>query len=563
MTVTVSAPPLSPAAPADRRAAIDNIYPLSPMQEGLLFHTLAAPEAGLYQPQFVLRLEGPLDPTALERAWRAALARHGVLRSSLHWEERDRPFQVVHRDVALTLVRLDWRDAGETEQAARHAALLAGNRAAPFDLRRPPLLRLHLADLGDGRHDLVVCHHHAILDGWSVGLLLADVFALYRHDLGLGASPPPPPRPYADYVGWLKRQDRAAATAFWTRRLNGLSIPVRLLPEARDEAGFDSRTWSAPPSLAAALERLRQTFGLTLATVLEGTLALLIAERTGADDVVFGATSAGRPADLDGATAMVGLFIGTLPVRIGLDRAQFIRHWLAAIQARRAEADAHAHLPLREIEAGHGRLFDCLLIVESFPVPAGLAEGLPLRIAGVSVDERTHYPLTVTASGQGADLRVTFRHMRAGVPPETIDALVAGFARLLAAMAAAPEAMLGTLVAAPRATPAIPPASPPPSALAAPVPRRAATTPTERLVAAAIAEVLKRPEPFATDHFFDLGGHSLLAARVVSRLRRDLVIDLPVKTLFDRPVLADLAAHIDSLREAARRLPEGHREIEI
>lgn len=564
----------SPTAQAARAKAIENIYPLSPMQEGLLFHSVAAPDAGVYMPQVVLHLEGDIDAGALEAAWRAAIRRHGVLRSGFHWEERDEPFQVVHREAPLDWMALDWRDADEAERDARLTALLAANRAAGFDLRRPPLMRVRWIATGAGRHSLVFCHHHLILDGWSASQLIREVFQLYPRKTGAALPALPAPRPYADYIAWLKRQDRDAARAFWEAALAD-AAPTRFLPRGTGDAGFARREWTAPAPLAAALKRLGQRLGVTLNTLLQGALALLIAAHTGGRDVIFGATTAGRPATLDGAMAMIGLFINTLPVRARIDPEQPLGAWLIALQASQALADSHAHLPLRHIQGERGALFDCLMVFENYPISTDIGGDAAFRLSGTRFDEWTHFPLSLMIAPSEDGLSLTARYARDALDDDAIARHLDAFGALLHAMTAAPEAALRRFLGeAPARQPALGPRHAPPHAPEPPQPERPAqtsalapSTPTEKLLAAAWADVLKRPDPSASDDFFALGGHSLLAARVVSRVRRELAMDLPVRSLFDRPVLADLAAYIDALRVAAagpaqdRR--QGHREIEI
>jgi hypothetical protein len=554
---------MTATATADRRKNIENIYPLSPMQEGLLFHTVMAPEAGLYMPQVVLHLAGEIDGLALEAAWRQALARHSVLRSGFYWEERDEPFQVVYREVPLSWAAFDWSDADEATRALRLSALLEANRAEPFDLRRPPLMRLQWIDGGAGRHSLVLAYHHLILDGWSAGQLVREAFQFYLREMGMAVPPPPASRPYVDYIAWLKRQDRVAAEAFWRETLAGAE-PTRFLPETSGAGGFARREWSCPAALAATLRRMCQGLGVTTNALLQGALGLLIANRTGSADVIFGATSSGRPATLDGATDMVGLFINTLPVRVRIDPAQTLGAWLAALQASQSRADQHAHLPLRVIQGELGPLFDVLMVFESYPVSTDIGGGASFRLDGVQFDEWTHYPLTLMAAASGDGLSLTARYARDALTEAAVDEQLADFGRLLEQMASWPAATLDRFAPAPRA--ARPPA-PPRRAVPA---RRVETgyippaTDTEKILANAWAEVLKRPEPGAGDNFFELGGHSLLAARVVSRIRRELRMELPVRSLFDRPVLSDLAAYIDARRAASASGPAAdHREIEI
>ncbi|HYG64674.1 MAG TPA: condensation domain-containing protein, partial [Thermoanaerobaculia bacterium] len=224
---------------------IDDIYELSPMQAGMLFHSLAAERSGVYVLQFVCPLTGGLDETAFERAWEGLAARHAVLRTSFHWQELDKPLQVVHQKVALPLARLDWRSIPEEAQEQRLRSLLREDRVQGFDLSQVPLVRLLLIRTGDTAYRLLWTTHHILLDGWCLGLVLQELLELYD---GFRRGEPvrlPPVRPYADYIEWLQSQDAAAAEAFWRRILSGFGAATRLgvdrlaAPAASDGAALD------------------------------------------------------------------------------------------------------------------------------------------------------------------------------------------------------------------------------------------------------------------------------------------------------------------------------------
>ena len=440
-------------APLDR-SQVENLLPLVPLQQGLLFHALLAPASGAYVPQVVLTLQGALDGAALRGAWEQTLARHGALRSSFHWEQREQPFQVVWRGAPLPWVEHDWSAASAPEQQARLRALLAAQRGEPFDLRRPPLMRLALLRLGAQRWQLVWAHHHLLLDGWSASLVLREVFARL-----LGAPLPPAPRPYADFVAWQRERSRTHddSLAWWRRELQGLP-PQAPLPglQAAPRGGSVQPAIESAALDAAARQRLRalmQARGLTLATVLQGTLALLLRRHglggTAADsiDVLYGHTVSGRPAELPGALAMVGLFVNTAPLRVRLRAAQPAADALVALQARRAEAAAHEHLPLRALQAlaGGQPLFDLLLVIENYPAGGALpAPTGALQLQALQIDEATHYGLTLQAADGDAltlSARWDARRADAAMP----RALLQRWCRLLQALAAAPDAPLGRL----------------------------------------------------------------------------------------------------------------------
>ncbi|WGF87872.1 amino acid adenylation domain-containing protein [Marinivivus vitaminiproducens] len=430
--------------PARGRAAIENIYPLTPMQEGLLFQALLTPESGQYVPQAVLHLAGTIEPDALLAAWRQALARHPVLRSGFHWEQRDQPFQVVHRDARLSWTRLDWSDAAPDERHERLARLMDANRAEPFDLRRPPLLRLHWIDAGGERRILLLCYHHIILDGWSVGRLVREVFQIYLRATGTAVPVPPPPRPYADYVAWLAKRDTGPSVAFWKTYLAGCAGPTPFLP-AGPATDFAALDWTCPQPLAKALQAVCRQAGVTLNTVLQAALGLLIGRHTGSRDVLFGVVTSGRPATLDGALDMVGLFMNTLPIRVTIDPAASVAELLAALQARQAAVSEHEHIPLAMIQDGRGPLFDCLLAFENYPISTDFAERLPFRLVATDFEERTHFPLTLLASAPRDSLAIKALYARSVIDEVALGLRLARLERLLEQIALEPDAPLHRL----------------------------------------------------------------------------------------------------------------------
>jgi hypothetical protein len=295
------------------------------MQQGLLFHTLAEGAPGEYFTQVTCRLRGSLHPRALRQAWLQAVERHAVLRTAFRWQRLAEPLQMVRRDVVVPWEELDWRDLPVEEQAARWEALLAGDRALGFDLGRAPLLRLCLVRTGEQEYRLLWSHHHLLLDGWSLPLLLAEVFdreAALREGRELRL---PPTRPYRELIAWLRGRDLSAAREFWRRELAGLDLPTRipLPPPATGTGGAPFEAVGAPlaPGLADALGAFARRHRLTLNSVCEGAWALMLSRYCDERDVVFGGVSSGRPVDLAGVESTVGLFIDVLPLRVEVEPA--------------------------------------------------------------------------------------------------------------------------------------------------------------------------------------------------------------------------------------------------
>ncbi|PYQ55777.1 MAG: non-ribosomal peptide synthetase, partial [Acidobacteria bacterium] len=365
-----------------RDRGIEDLYPLAPMQEGMLFHGLyAGPGADLYFEQFTAVLAGPLDETAFAAAWRRAVERHAALRTGFLWHGVERPLQLVRRAVEVAWTSADWRGLPAGEIAVRWRGLLAADRARGFDLGRPPLLRIALARTGEEERRLVWSTHHILFDGWCFSLLLNEVFALYEAAAAGREARLPAPRPYRDYIAWLGRRDEGEALERWRRMLEGFTAPTPVsfdLPGALGRAhggrpeDYHERTVELPAPLARALEELAQRLRVTLNTVVQAAWALLLSQYAQERDVVFGAVVSGRPAELPGVESMVGLFINTVPVRVGIPEGEPASAWLERLQASQLELRQHEWTPLAEIQKlvdlpPGEPLFASLLVFENYP----------------------------------------------------------------------------------------------------------------------------------------------------------------------------------------------------
>jgi amino acid adenylation domain-containing protein/non-ribosomal peptide synthase protein (TIGR01720 family) len=438
---------------------VELIYELSPMQEAMLLASLAAPGSGVYVVQLSLRLTGRLDVAAFARAWGLMVERHGVLRTGFYWEELEKPMQVVYRRAGLEIRRESLRGLSAEEQDARVQARLDADRAGGFDLGEPPLVRLALFDLGgeNGAESwqLVWSQHHLLMDGWSQSLLLKELFTAYAEVVS-GREPAPVRTgragSYRDYIAWLQRQDMAAAESFWRQALAGLTAPALLAGGGRTAApsgfrGSRRRQAHLPAAATAALREVGRRHGLTLNTLVQGAWSLLLAQATGAEEVVFGSTVAGRPAELPGVESIVGLFINTLPVRVSVPPQRGVLEWLRDLQARQVEARRYEHAPLHQVQgwsevlAGMA-LFDTLLAFESYPVDGALSGLLPdLTLSAVTTNELTEYPLTLVVI-PGVELSLEIVYDGARFEEGAADRLLERLAGLLRGL---PGALLSRL----------------------------------------------------------------------------------------------------------------------
>ncbi|MEU6041873.1 condensation domain-containing protein, partial [Actinomadura sp. NPDC047616] len=430
---------------------VEDVWPLSPLQEGLLFHALYDERTlDVYTVQQIVELDGPLDADLLRRSWEALLDRHASLRAAFRQPAGSQQLvQVVIRGVELPWREVDlsgWAPGAASAEAARLADDERGRR---FDLEVPPLLRLLLVRLGETRHRLVVTVHHIVMDGWSMPILMRELWAVYA--AGGDTSGLPYVTPYREYLAWLARHDKDRARAVWRETLAGVEEPTLLVPSVRDAAPVmpEEVIVDVGDRLSGELRDLARGVGVTLNTVVQAGWALLVGKLTGRRDVVFGATVAGRPADLPGVEQMLGLFVNTVPVRVALQPGETVAELLGRVQAEQSVLLDHQYLGLAEIQrlAGPGATFDTLLAYESFPGdPAGPPDLGGLRVAGTDGSDAAHYPLTLAVAPLDVlKLRLSYR-------PDAFDersarAVGERLVRLLEQMAADPGLLVGRLEA--------------------------------------------------------------------------------------------------------------------
>ncbi|MEH2333119.1 amino acid adenylation domain-containing protein [Nostoc sp.] len=387
---------------------IEDAYPLSPMQQGMLFHSIYAPNSGVYVEQMCFELHGALNVTAFSQAWQQVITRHPVLRTAYVWENLEKPLQVVCREVKFPWEQLDWREISPTEQQQRLKTLLQAECQHGFLLSQAPLMRFTLIRLAEQVYHFCWSNHHLLLDGWSVPNLYQEVIAYYRafcegENLYLAV-----PRPYRDYIAWLQQQDISQAEAFWRKTLSGLTSPTQLginpligyQPDQQQD--YNEQELKLSPTTTAALNSFVKQYQLTLNTLVQAAWALLLNRYSGEEDILFGATVSGRPPALVNAESMIGLFINTLPVRVQVSPKQELLPWLQQLFAQQVETRQYEYAPLVDIQKwsqvpANLSLFDSIVVFENYPLDETLEQpDLNVQIKNIHVFEKTNYPITLS-----------------------------------------------------------------------------------------------------------------------------------------------------------------------
>jgi amino acid adenylation domain-containing protein len=397
---------------------IEDMYKLSPIQQGMLFHSLSAPDTSVYFEQFSWTMLGQIDTDIFTRAWQLVMSQHATLRTAFFWEKLKEPLQVVQSDVQVPLQYHDWRDLAVTEQAARQEAFLQADRAHGFELSKAPLMRVALLHMADARYTVVWSYHHLLLDGWSVPLVLQGVLTTYdllhqHKPVRLART-----RPYRDYIMWLQGRDLAQAELFWRQKLQGFTMPTPfgidqpIGSESGEAADFVKQEFQLEEAVSDSLQAFARQERLTINTLIQAAWAILLSRYSGETDIVFGTTVAGRPPGLAGSETMIGVFINSLPVRTKLGPQLTISEWLKQLQAQGAEIHQFEHSPLVQVQSWSDvprglPLFESLVVFENYPMNAFDS------IQDLQGFQTTNYPLTLVAiPGRPFALRLIFDRRR-------------------------------------------------------------------------------------------------------------------------------------------------------
>jgi amino acid adenylation domain-containing protein len=433
---------------------IEDFYPLSPAQQGILFHSLYQPESGLYFGQLLCVLRGSLNVSVFINSWQKVTHRHPILRTSFVWENVKEPVQVVRKQAPLSWQQMDWRSLGATQQEQQLERFLKADREHGFDLTSAPLIRIALAQLQEDAFQFILSHHHLVLDGWSLAIVLKEVFAFYQAECRGAELQLKRPRSYRDYIAWLQQQDLAEAESFWRQTLQGFTTPTSLVVGGKlsGKSGEGSRAEAEIklPDLAP-LQGLVRQYKLTINTLVQGAWALLLSRYSGEEDIVFGVTVSGRSPELIGAESMVGMLINTLPVRVSVSAEDSIISWLQQLQSHSIEVRQYEYSPLVEIQQRWSQiplktpLFESIVVFENYPVDPSLQGGKSgLEIGDVRSVDSTNYPIALMAIAQ-SELALKIMYDRSRFEQGAIERMLGHLQVLLEGMVANPHQPLKNL----------------------------------------------------------------------------------------------------------------------
>jgi len=385
---------------------VKNIYPLSPMQEGMLFHTLHDP-GGAYFEQLSYRIRGDLDPGIFRATWEELVRRHDVLRTIFVHRDVPRPLQIVLKQWRIDFAAVDFRKLARWDAEAKIVSLKKEDRATPFNLAKDPLTRVKVISLADDEAEVVWSHHHIILDGWSAGILQEELLEVYTALKLGGRHKLPEPVPFSEYIAWIGKQDQEASRRFWQEYIGGYSqtagIP-RFPHREPAQADWGNRNFRLDSKISDSMRTLAAANGVTLNVLLQALWGILLCRLNGVEEAVFAATVSGRPDELPGIEKMVGIFINAVPVRIMLSKGVTFSELLKVHQAETLAASRHHWCSLADIQAESflkQAMLDHILIFENFPLDERIttderSDERGFDIVKAEIRENTNYPFELS-----------------------------------------------------------------------------------------------------------------------------------------------------------------------
>ena len=400
---------------------VEDIYPLSPMQQGMLFHSLYDPDSGVYFSQISCALKGNLDVPTFEQAWQKIVERHSIFRTAFIWESLSQPVQVVYRQVKVTVETYDWQNLSTQEQQQELEVFLDLDRQKTLQLSQVPLMRLQLIQLDRNTHQFVWSSHHLLLDGWSLPLVFKDLLNFYQAISQGETFRNQPVSSYRKYIAWLQQQDKKQAEKFWKQKLQGFTALTPLTIEKLSSnqeissISYGEQQVQLTDSVTAALQSFVRQHRLTLNNLVQATWGLLLSRYSQETDVVFGATISGRETSIVGIESMVGLLINTVPMRLQVVADTPVLTLLKDLQVQQVESEQYSYSSLTDIQGWSEipkgtSLFDSIVVFENYPFDgAQQLENGSFSIENIKIPQKNNYPITVIAlPGQQFRVRISY-----------------------------------------------------------------------------------------------------------------------------------------------------------
>ncbi|MCY8701099.1 non-ribosomal peptide synthase/polyketide synthase [Bacillus spizizenii] len=419
---------------------IENVYPLTPMQKGMLFHSLLDEDSNSYFEQASFDLQGELKIDRFEASLDHLFAKYAVLRTRFYSGWNDIPLQIVYKTQRMKVHFTDLRDIDENQRKDEIASYQSEDKAKGFDLARDPLMRIAIFRIEERKYHLIWSFHHIVMDGWCLPLITKEAF---EHYIGLQEGRETDlayTDPYSKYIEWLDQQDQNAAKRYWREYLEGYKGETRILhkrPQHERKAyAYANEICRFNQKQTRQLQRIANQHHVTLNTLIQTLWGILLQKYSGTGDVVFGNVVSGRPAEISGVEQMIGLFINTIPVRICCDEGSSFVETMKMVQDNALASQSYDTYPLYEIQAQTEQkqnLIDHILIFENYPIGQQVEEGhnaAELNIMNFHMEEHSHYDFNMVVI-PGEQLNVHFGYNQNVYEQSEVERISGHFEQLM------------------------------------------------------------------------------------------------------------------------------------
>jgi len=416
---------------------IEDAYPLSPAQSGMLYHLLEKPDSNVYVSYITIDILGELDEARLKKAWQDTIQRHSILRASFYWEGLDDPIQVINKGCDISWRSVNFIDTSEVDRQSKIAKILQGESRQGFDIQQAPLMRFTLVRSEAEKAILIWSIHHLLADGWSTPLILQDVYDNYSRQSGNAESDSGCDKqevcvtewPYRRYIQWLQSADQLMLQDYWNRRLHHIPLSNTRLRRVTNAQELPSETIVPQASItlgrseSTAISLFCRSHGITLGSLIHGAWSLVLRDYSAQNSVLFGTTVSGRPADLPQVDNAIGLFLTTLPLAVDIETDMTVIDWIRQLQLIMQQNAEHSGVSLVNLQktlfseeiSKENRTIESIVVVESHAgdMLIGDADGKGIAFNNVQYQTHSHYPLALLAiPGESIEFRLVFDENR-------------------------------------------------------------------------------------------------------------------------------------------------------
>ncbi|QDX94131.1 amino acid adenylation domain-containing protein [Brevibacillus laterosporus] len=390
-----------------RRDQVQDMYVLSPMQEGMLFHSLLNRENNSHLVQMSITIQGKMDVDLFTKSLHMLVDRYDVFRTTFLHEKLKKPVQVVLKERPIPIQFHNLTAYDEQQKKERAEQYRRNDQKATFDITKDPLMRVIILQMSADDYQVIWSFHHIIMDGWCFSIIFDDLLQIYLSLKDNKSLSLHPVQAYSTFIKWLEKQDQQAALQYWLKYLENYENQAVLQKNGADKEQEDflpkQYHFSFGRSLTQQLQQIAQNNQVTLPIVFQTIWGLVLQKYNSATDVIFGSVVSGRPSELSGIERMVGLFINTLPVRVHSKKDQSFGEVVKDVHQRTLSSQQYEHVPLYEIQ-NHSELkqdlFDHIVVIENYPLVEELKKNSVMQevefsVHSVEMFEPTNYDLTI------------------------------------------------------------------------------------------------------------------------------------------------------------------------